>query len=152
MSEETKPEEKEALTEDDLLELKKETERLKASLIGDSTNELVSKTKEDTRAQVEKEMELKQKLEEQERANTELQAKLDKQKEESASKFDDLTGKLDSLIASKQVISKQDPFGSAPPEDSKVAIENLSDEQVDSIEDNSAREFFGSDYDTMNRG
>jgi hypothetical protein len=133
------------LTPEDIAQMQKDIEDAKSRLVSKDTQAVIDKAKEETRAQVTQELESKKAQEDKDRIITELKAKVESQEKEAASRFDMLQKKLDEMSQSKVVIPPQDPFANQTKP--AVDIDKWSDEQVRQFEENSARKFFGEDFD-----
>ena len=105
----------------------------------------IDRAKEEARKEVEKEFELKKQAEELARKNEELQKQLEETNKMTSEKLDQFKAKIDDLTASKAVVTNRDPF------QEEVAVphqvDKWSDEKINQLEEESARKFFGDDYD-----
>jgi F0F1-type ATP synthase membrane subunit b/b' len=138
----------EGLTPEDIQAMQKDIEEAKSKLVSKDTDMIVQKAKEEAL----KEIEAKQKLEAERKAQEdkdkliqELQDKVKAQETEAATRFDALQKRLDEMASSKAVITPEDPFKSQT--NPAVDIDKWSDEQVRQFEENSARKFFGEDFE-----
>lgn len=146
--EDNKPKEGEnqGLSEEDYKKLNEDIEKTKNELTSEETKKKVEQAKEEERKKAQEEFEWKQKLAEQEKQNEELKKKLEETEKKSTQQLDALKKKVDDVIGTKMPPSQQqDPFASGPSKD----VASMSDEQVDEIEESSAKAFFGGDYDRM---
>ncbi len=131
---------KDELTKDDMEAVSKDIEKA-TKAIADSNLE---KAKEEGRREAVKELELKRQLDEQEQRAKDLEAKLSAAKAESEAQLKKVQEQLDSMASSKQVVASQNPF-----KDEKGAspVDSWSEDKVKSVEEASARAFFGHSYD-----
>jgi len=135
------------LTKDELAQIDKELESLKSKVSGDA----VSKAKEEGKAEAMKEMEIKRQLEEKDKKLIELESSIQKQKELAESSIKDMQEKINKLATSKLPADLKDPFTEQGSRSAGFNPDKLSDEEIRRIEEESARAFFGPDYDRMKR-
>jgi len=136
------------LTAEEIAQMQKDIEEAKSKLVSKDSEAIITKAKEEAM----KEIEAKQKLEAEKKAQEdkdkliqELQAKIANQEKEASSKFDMLQKRLDEMATSKAVIQPQDPFASETKSNNN--IDKWSDEELRRIEEESARKFFGDDFE-----
>jgi chromosome segregation ATPase len=135
------------LTKDELAQIDKELETLKASISGDA----VAKAKQEGRLEALKEAEIQKKLEEKDRRLQELENSLAQQKELAEKGLKEMQEKINNLATSKGGISIKDPFSEKGTRAEGFNPDKLTDEEIRRIEEESARAFFGPDYDRMKR-
>ena len=135
------------ISEEDKKAIDKDLADARASLVSKATQEQMDKVKAETRAEMEKELQLKKQLEEAEKSKQELQAKLAAQEKETAERLNKLQSKVDELVTSKAPVNVVDPFKAQPNVALKQQIDSWTPEQVDEFQEASAKEFFGDSYD-----
>lgn len=128
------------VTKEEIEALQKDIEAAKQTLVMDATNKVAAEASAKTRAEVEKEFELKKALDEQARLTKEAQDALAKQKTETEAALNALKSKMDSLIASRAPVRAEDPFASATP---KSPLENLTEAQAEMLIERANEDFFG---------
>lgn len=136
MADETQP-----LTQAELDNINKDIESAKQSLSTKSTEEIEKKI----RLQLEKEFLLKQQLQEKENKAKELEQKLQDQEKKSSETLNALKSKVDELASSKAVVPNTNPLQRASSETN--IVDKMSPEQIEDIEQESARAFFGPTWD-----
>lgn len=134
-----------SLSKEDIEAINKDIQATKDSLVTKESQDAIERAKTMGKEEAAKEFELKSKLDEQERMNKELQEKIAAQEEKAAKELDALKSKVDSMITSKAPIASENPFNKEPALSDEV--DKWSNEKVEKFEENSAREFFGQDYD-----
>lgn len=135
------------LTKEELAQIDKELETLKASVSGDA----VAKAKQEGRLEAMKEADIQRKLDEKDKKLQELETSLAHQKELAERGLKDMQEKINNLATSKGGINIKDPFSEKGARAEGFNPEKLSDEDIARIEEESARAFFGPDYDRMKR-
>ena len=147
-------EKEQKLTEDDLKAIDKDIDTAKASLDQDT----LKKVREEAKAEVEKEMVAKKELEDKDSKIADLQKRLEESTKNSAEALDKLKSKVDEMVTSKQVMQPKDPFTPAQGQTTNAQgnpnmnADNLTDKEVDRIEVESGKAFFGEEkYDSMRR-
>ena len=133
------------LTKEDIDAINKDIEDAKSSLISKETDMKIEEMKKQAKEEAMKELEVQRKLEEQERMNKELQEKLNEKEKEASERLSRLQAKVDELASTKQAMKPADPF--QVQEAGKINIKSLSEDDINDIETNSARAFFGEDLD-----
>ena len=133
------------LTEDEVKLLQKDIEDAKSKLISKETDEKIKKAKDEAKKEALAEVEKKKAEDDRERTIKELQEKLEKQEKDSTEKLTAIQKKVDDMVASKAVITKEDPFKNDP--NLSKQVDTWSDEKIKEIEENSAKTFFGDAYD-----
>lgn len=137
--------EENTLSQEDIDSMNKDIKEAKDSLVSKETDSKLEEAKKQAKEEAKKEMEVQKKLEEQEKTNKELQEKLEAKEKEAADKLSKLQSKVDDIIGTKQAVQPADPFQSK--ESGKVDVKRMSDEEINALEENSARAFFGEDFD-----
>lgn len=139
----------EIVTKEELAQMNKDTEAALNKLGDKLQQDTIDKAKAEAKAEAQKEFELAQKLTEQERLNKELQAKLEAQQKTTAEQLAALQKKVDDSIGSKAVLNPKNPFVHEQQKDTSTlaVIDSMSSEQVNELEEASARAFFGDEYD-----
>lgn len=136
----------EELTKEDLDQINKDIQDVKQSLVSKETQDAAEKAKKETEERIKQELELKNKLAEQEKANAEMKKKIEETEKLAADKLMTLQKKVDDLASSKAVLNREDPFRQVSNSNNEVA--RWDDAKVAAVEEESARAFFGSDYDS----
>jgi predicted esterase YcpF (UPF0227 family) len=134
-------EEKKGLSKEELDELNNDLERAKAELVSKSTQDQIAKAKEEARKEAESEFKAKHEIEVRNKEIEELKKRLELKEKEAAERLDALKRKVDEMQESQAIVSTQDPFRA-----SEKRADNLTDAQLDSVEERSAEAFFGPDY------
>ncbi len=132
-------------TKEELDEINKDIASAKDSLVSKETQAVMEKAKEAGKEEAKQEIEAKQKIDDMAKANEELKTKLEEQEKKASEQLGKMEDKINNLVESKQVIASENPFESKPALSDKV--DKMTNEQVDEFEENSARDFFGQDYD-----
>jgi len=137
-----KPEEQEdQLTPEDLKEIDSDLEKLKSSY----SSEVIDKARKEGKDEAAKEFQIKKELEEKDRKIKELEENMKKQQESASKAITDIQEKVNTMTTSKAFNpNPEDPFQRRPDQGNNVLnIENMSDEQINEIEENSAKLFWG---------
>jgi DNA uptake protein ComE-like DNA-binding protein len=136
------------LSPEDIAQMQKDIDEAKSKIVSKDTEAIIQKAKEEAM----REIEAKQKLEAERKAQEEkdkliqeLQAKIANQEKEASTKFEMLQKRLDEMATSKAVVTPQDPFASETK--SAINIDKWSDEELRRVEEESARKFFGDDFE-----
>jgi len=138
-------EDKVTITKEELTSIEKDIADAKAKLVSKDTQEAITKAKEEGKEQATKEAELQKKAEEAEKKTEELQKQLEEKEKLALEKLEKMESKINEMVSSKQIIAAQDPFNTDVAMTEKV--DKMSDEEVNNLEERSARQFFGVDYD-----
>jgi TolA-binding protein len=147
MSEDKK--ETKSITKEDVEQIEKDIQDAKSSLVSKEVDmkleEMKTKAKEEALAEIE----MQNKLREQEEQNRKLQEQLEAKEKEAAEKLNSLQQKVDEMVGSKAAFQPVDPFKNEPHQSTEGVpdVKRMSDEQVDDIEMESARAFFGDELD-----
>lgn len=129
------------LSQEELSALKKDIESAKSVLSSKEAEDKLQKAKEEGRLEAEKELRLQQALETEKSKAIELEKKLKDKELESAKQLEALQKRVDDIVSSKGVISNSSVNTGGHP------VDKLTEEQVNRVEENSARAFFGPAYD-----
>jgi len=143
VKEEQKAEVKITLSEDEVKQLNADIEKAKTE-IGVMSKEQLDAAKTEGKTEAEKEAQLNQKLADMEKAKTELENKLVEQEKKATEQIEKVQENLNKLVESKQVVAKN-PFETEVALSAKV--DKLTNDELTNIEEKSARDFFGADYD-----
>jgi len=135
------------LTKEELAQIDKELNALKTKVSGDA----VSKAKEEGRQEALKEAEIKRQLEDKDKKLAELESSIQKQRELAESSIKDMQEKINKMATSKSFVEVKDPFAEQGERARGFNPDKLTDEEIRRIEEESARAFFGPDYDRMKR-
>jgi hypothetical protein len=135
------------LTKEELAQIDKELNALKTKVSGDA----VSKAKEEGRQEAFKEAEIKKQLEDKDRKLVELENSIQKQKEIAETSLKEMQEKINKMATSKAYMDIKDPFSEQGERAQGFNPDKLTEEEIRRIEEESARAFFGPDYDRMKR-
>ena len=138
-------EEKSLVSEEDKKAIEQDIADAKSKLVSKEVQAQVDKVKADTRAEVEKEAALKAQLEKQAAEIAQLKADKERQEKDAAERLNKIQAKVDEMVSSKAPVNMQDPFRA--PSGAGSVVDTWNDDKVDSIEEESARKFFGESYD-----
>ncbi len=141
---EEKKEEKTIVSDADIKAIEADIAKAQNNINTKEVDEKIKQVKEETKKEVIKEITEKQKLEEIEKQNAELKKQLEEKEKTFKESFTNLKSKVDDLVTSKATIEVADPFTEPNVSDK---IDKMSDEEIDKIEEESKRAFFGVDYD-----
>lgn len=145
-------EDKPTITKEELEALNKDIDVAKSSIVSKETQEVIQKAKDDARVEAEKEFELKKQLDEQKQEADRLKAQLADNEKKAADQLEAMKTKVDAAIESQAVVQSQNPFNPHESQQSSTeTVEQMSDEQVNNIEYESAKEFFGESYRSIMR-
>ena len=136
------------LSKDELEQITNDIEKAKEQLVAKSADQkldAIERAKLEAKEEAKKEIEDKQKQDALVAENARLQEQLQAQQKLAEEKLTDMDTKIKNMIESKQVIASEDPFKSTPAMSDK--IDQMTNDEVDTLEEQSAREFFGADYD-----
>ena len=133
------------LSEEEVKQLQQDITAAKNNVVSEETQKIIEAEREKARKDALQEAEAKKAIEDKEREIAELKKAQEQKEKEAAQKYDALQSKVDELIASKAVTQKDDPFTNNQPQ---VDVDKMSDDQVNKIEEESARLFLGEDYDS----
>lgn len=134
----------EGLSEEEQKQIQKDIEETKNKLVSDETQKQVEEAKKAAKQEAQKEFELQKKLEELEKEKESLAQKLDESQKQSLAEIDALKSKVNEMVGrSRAMVRPDDPFEA--PDKKPTSVENISDEEVRAIEEQSAEEFFGPD-------
>jgi uncharacterized protein YhaN len=139
------PKKEDVLTEEEKNQINRDIDDARSKIVSRDVDAKIQQAKEEARREAEKELGMKQKLDELEKAKKELESKMETKEKEYAESFGKLKTKVDELVSSKAPIQMENPFSA--PQAGAQAIDRMTDDQIEKIEDSSAREFFGPDYD-----
>ena len=131
---------KDKLSADEITAINKDIEDAKSKLLTNNDS-LASKIRED----IMRELELKRQIEDSSKKNKELEDKLKEQETKAAETLNALKIKVDELTSSKAVVTNGSPIKT--PQDVGHPADKLDDNQVELIEQESARAFFGPTWD-----
>ena len=149
MAEDEKVEEpKVNLSKEDIDAINRDIDNVKSKLVSKETQDVISKAKEEAKAEALKEVEIQRKIEELEKEREELAKAKEDQEKLANEELSKLKTKVDELTTSKQTIASEDPFVKKP--EMSQEVDKWSDDKVKQIEEESARRLFGEDWD--NRG
>jgi transketolase len=139
----------EVVTKEELAQLNKDTEQALNKLGDKLQQDTIAKAKVEAKAEAKQEFEIASKLAEQERVNKELQAKLEATQKATSEQLAALQKKVDESIGSRAVINPKNPFVHEQQKDTSAnhVIDSLSEDQINEVEEASARAFFGEEYD-----
>ena len=136
------------LSKDELEQITNDIEKAKEQLVSKTTDQkldAIERAKLEAKEEAKKEIEDKQKQDALVAENARLQEQLQAQQKLAEEKLTDMDTKIKNMVKSKQVIASEDPFKSTPAMSDK--IDQMTNDEVDTLEEQSAREFFGADYD-----
>lgn len=133
------------LTKEQMEEMRRDVADAKATLVSKDTQDAIAKAKEEGADEARKEEELKQKADEATKLAEETKKRLEEQEKASSEKLEAMEKKLNDMVESKQILAAEDPFKTTPALTDKV--DKMSEEEVTALEERSARQFFGVDYD-----
>jgi hypothetical protein len=119
-----------------------EIQKAKASLVSKETEDKIAKAKQEERARVEQEIKEKQERESKEKELADLKAKLEQQERASADRLEALQKKVDELITSRAPIRQEDPFKNETRSKPGLDIDNMSEEELEKLEEELKRQFF----------
>jgi len=139
MAEEVKP-------SDDIKEMEEAIKKARESLVSKTTEEEIKKAADKAREDALKEAETNKILEEKEKEVEELKAKQLESERRTAEQLEEMKKKMNDLVESKATVNVNDPFLNNNTQPGKVPIKDLTDEQVDDLEEKAARDFFGDTY------
>jgi DNA repair exonuclease SbcCD ATPase subunit len=139
------------ITEEQKAKLEKDTQEALQSLANKSKESELDKARSEAREEAKKEFELQQKLKQQEELLAKAIAEQEALKKAQAEQLEAIQKKLeDSLAQKKAPVVTDSPF-SKPTNDQ--FLKSLSKDQIDRIEEESARAFYGDAlYDALKRG
>ena len=136
------------LSAEEKAQMEKEIAEAKEKLVSKETSEEIQKAKEEAKKEAEKEFATNQRIKELEEEKNKL-AEDQKQKEkEAAEKLEALKKRLDEMATSQQPVNFENPFQNNNNQPNETI---MTEEDVRTIEKDSARAFFGSDYEKMIR-
>jgi hypothetical protein len=131
------------LSSEELIALNKDIETAKHSLSSKETEEAIVKAREQGRLEAEKELKTNQAIQEEKARVVELEKKLKDKELEASTALSALQKRVDEMASSKGVISNPQNLinmGGHP-------VDKMTDAQVDRVEEEAARAFFGSALD-----
>jgi len=128
--------------------IEKEIAEAQEKLVSKDTQNEIAKAKEEAKKEAEKEFTTNQKIKELEEEKKKAEEERIAKEKESAEKLDALKKRLDEMATSQQPVNLDNPFNENNKGNKEV---NMTDEDVKNIEVESARAFFGNDYDKMLR-
>lgn len=143
-------EDKTTLTEEERAQIQKDMEDARKTLVSEDVESKIRQAKEEAKKEVEKELQMKAELEKAKAEAEELRKKNEEAQKQAATQLDALKKRVDEMTASRAPTSVVDPFGNPSRlTDGSHPIDSLNDAEIDKLEERSAREFFGEDYDRM---
>ncbi len=137
-------EEGSVLTEEEKQAIDKDLADARTKLVSQDTEDKIRKAKEEGAEAAKVEIEKQQEVDAIKKENADLKASVETKEKEAASNIEMLTKKVDDLVSSKAPVEVKDPFAE---ENREKTVNKLSDDEVNNIEERSAREFFGDGYD-----
>lgn len=136
-----------SITPEELEQIKKDIADAKGNLVGKELQDEIAKAKEEARKEAEEQLKREQELKELQDSKAKAEEALKKQQEEANSRLEALQSKVDELSGSKNIASDNNPF--KEPKSSGFNVDDLTDQDINKIEENSLREFLGADYDRI---
>jgi penicillin-binding protein 1A len=134
---------------EELEKIKKDIAEAKDKLVGKELQEAIAKAKAEASEETKKQLEQEQKLKELEEARKKAEDELKKQQEEANKRLEMLQEKVDELSGSKNVATGDNPFKSPSNTDKPLSIDNMTEEQIQELQEQHMRHMLGSDYDRV---
>lgn len=128
-----------------LEKIDEELNKARRELVSTETQSAIDKAREEARAQALQEAEVKKQLEEKEKEIAAMKKRIEDQEKNSAEKLQMFQKSIDEMKESQAIVNVKDPFKEGGK--STLDPEKMSDEEINRIEMNSGRQFFGPEFD-----
>lgn len=144
MSEEPK-DLKKSLSKEEIKAIEDGISNAEKTLVSEETQSVIAKAKEEAKQEALKEVEVQKELEKRDKELQELKQKMQEQEKAASEQLQNLKKSVDDMKGSQAIVNADDPFTKQSSQGSSV--DNWSEEKINDVEQDSARAFFGNDYD-----
>lgn len=135
-------------SQEELKQIEADIQKARDSIVSKETSALIAKAKEEAKKEAEKEFLTNSKIKELEDEKEKLRQEQVNKEREAATQLEALKKKVDELTSSKAPINFKDPFRPAGSQQNNNQGQslNLTEEQINNIEFESGKAFFGDEF------